>query len=359
MDAGPPAVGRSDTLTSLGEFNLPEDDLATLLEHAESGSPGDYSNVMNEDESGGGELIALPDIGHADGVVPMSDLRIQITNHTIHRKDHPGTEKETYVVSKDRWFQLHLSLVNRLGQLAVENTLQVDVTLIYENGNQVPLAGSDARLLESASQSLTMTFINGTGHFKLKMGASILSHNHGEQKFMLRVEPSDPTLRHDYSELIVHTAPLKSVTKLYRKKSVGGGGGGNGGGGSSIIPSGPSNEELQSQLDEEKVERAILATQVQQLTDEMQSERRQREMLEGTLHAQQRMLDALSHQLSKLTSSDQPAAALPASSAGMPAPLPRAPSAPDAAARVALLPKSLRSRSPKPGDDVPNRQISR
>ena len=197
----PPEVNRLPSDLDLG--NDLEQYLATIA----------VSDVDGED---GLALAGAGTSPTADEVVSEADLKIVISKHGIHREDNRNTPEHTFVVSKEKWFTIELKLVDTLNRLAVHNTLEVEVGLVFESGSAVPVAGPHEQLLHG--QHLRTTFIDGLAHFKLKMGPTVLSQRHGEQKFRVVVQPTDEGLRSALTMCTIHSAPMKSVTKLFRNK---------------------------------------------------------------------------------------------------------------------------------------------
>ncbi|KAL1518617.1 hypothetical protein AB1Y20_002905 [Prymnesium parvum] len=300
------------------------------------------SLVMVTDMENGPESVGFPGgsfLEHADRELHPSELRIRVAKHTIHREDNKGTDQHVFVVSKDRWFTLELHLTDQEGRLAVQNTLGVRAHVIFENGHEVPVAEHEPRLLGADSQ----TFINGTATFKLRMGNSILSQRHNEQKFRIRVEPMDPAVKETYSVLTIHSAAMRSVTKLHRRKAsdvraaAAGEAADSSGGGEAAL----TNSALQRQLEEERVERAQLEVRVQNLNNEFEAEKARREALEKQVSEQGQMMERLMNMNFLSADSSSAPGGRPAAGAMGP---PRAPGVPR---MTPTPPQAVRSRSPR------------
>lgn len=217
--------------------------------------------------------------GSADRQLELSELRIRIARHTIHREDNQGTDQSVFVVSKDRWYFIDLQLTDLVGRLAAQNTLKVSADIVFENGQEVPVAGPHDQRLVGPQET---TIINGLGTFKLKMGPSILSQRHGEQKFRVRICPSDVMVSQANPALTIHSAPMKSVTKLFRKKpEAAATSSNNDAPGEATSPGeGRLIATLQKRLELERAEREQLESKVGDLENEVASERSRREKVE-------------------------------------------------------------------------------
>mmetsp|Transcript_24380 Transcript_24380/g.55495 ORF Transcript_24380/g.55495 Transcript_24380/m.55495 type:complete len:544 (-) Transcript_24380:350-1981(-) len=156
---------------------------------------------------------------------------IEVTKHTCHGvvSGSKGSEDSpTYVVSNAQWFEVELTLVDHSG--ALEQPLQVELSVVFEDGTPVPAATQPHLQEVNSTKSPTVTFdhppmvhghlVNGTNvrRAELKLGPSISSHKHG-QRFRIRVTSSDETLRQQYPGLTVQSEPFTSKTKLDRGKA--------------------------------------------------------------------------------------------------------------------------------------------
>ena len=232
-----------------------------------------------------------------DDAVDLGGLRLLITKHTIHREDHVGSANHSYVVSKEKWFWLGIQLVDGQGRMAVGNTLDLSACVVYESGVPVnSLVASEPLLLGQ----LEAQVIRGEAQFKLKMGSSTLSQKHNNQKFRICVHPSDPATRDTPPHLTIHSTPMVSMTKLFRKRpgegdADGGGARGGGGGASAADYSGAlieTEQRFDQRLDEERNERELLALKVQRLTTEGEQLKRLRDEDQRTLAAQREQIAA-------------------------------------------------------------------
>ena len=261
----------------------------------------DDSAVMQRDSVGDGIENPLgASFGTAlaplDDAVDLGGLRLLITKHTIHREDHVGSANHSYVVSKEKWFWLGIQLVDGQGRMAVGNTLDLSACVVYESGVPVnSLVASEPLLLGQ----LEAQVIRGEAQFKLKMGSSTLSQKHNNQKFRICVHPSDPATRDTHPHLTIHSTPMVSMTKLFRKRPGEGdadGGGARGGGGASAADySGAlieTEQRFDQRLDEERNERELLALKVQRLTAEGEQLKRLRDEDQRTLAAQREQIAA-------------------------------------------------------------------
>ena len=144
----------------------------------------------------------------------MAELRLVVTKQSFHREDHVGSPDHAYVVDR-KWFSLGIRLVDGQGRMAVGNTLDLSACVVYESGLPVtsPLASEPPLLGQLEAQ-----VIHGEAQFKLKMGSSTLSQKHNNQKFRICVHPSDPATRDTHPHLTIHSTPMVSMTKLFRKR---------------------------------------------------------------------------------------------------------------------------------------------
>lgn len=135
----------------------------------------------------------------------MGDLKLYFTKIDVHRVDHAKDGAKDYIVSNLKTFDVGVLLHNeRTQQLAYSVPLGLQVTVMLESGEPVgqpqALAGDTLKAVDS-----------GRCNFRLTINA--LSEHHGKAKFVLKIEPADPTLRR-FPNLSLISTPLRSVTKL-------------------------------------------------------------------------------------------------------------------------------------------------
>jgi len=157
-----------------------------------------------------------------DNVVDPTVLQLVIANHSVHKILNQGIpDLQEYVVSNLRKFTVDVVLIDRVHGLAGGASeavgtanMALKATLLYENGNVVRQTQEHERLLEGDTEVMV---IGGKGQFSLKMGMNALSNKLGKQRFRIKIEPKDAGLQ-QYEHLSVLTEPLRSVTKLERKR---------------------------------------------------------------------------------------------------------------------------------------------
>jgi len=196
------------------ELGLEESSLSNRSMESDAGLPLGWSETLP------GFLTDDDKLPHAppDGVpIDSGHLQLVITNHSVHKILHAGTPSEEYVVSNLRYFTIDLQLVdtsNPANPQLAPYQMAFQATMIYENGN-------DLREWHAHGLSLrgdtTVSLVAGRGQLKLKMGLNALSHKLGKQRVCIKITPVDESLR-QRELLTVVTEPLRSVTKLERKR---------------------------------------------------------------------------------------------------------------------------------------------
>lgn len=217
------------TLDGLGSQDLPDfssQDLAVLDAYGQIPDDGLLADGPAAPAAFGltnGEIVAEPDHlvmsqpDSHDQLMDWGDVRLQIVDHRVHKIVAEGTPNKEYVVSNLKPFVVKVKLYRLNGPDGVQvraNTLDVRATLLYENGNVVRASADNEQLLEGDTE---VTIIGGQATLKLKMGVNMLSSKMGRQRFRVRIEPRDETLRNNYQMLSATGAELRSVTKLERK----------------------------------------------------------------------------------------------------------------------------------------------
>lgn len=151
------------------------------------------------------------------------ELGTLIEPHTI-RKD-PDTGVTEYIVSNLKFFNVEVVLVNSSKELVSGVHVGLSAWLVYENGNVVPRPDNNTEILTGKSKT-DMVTIDGRGLFKLQMGPTVLSSEHDNQLFRVKIAPSSERLRNQFPLLTVLSKPIKSMVKAYRKPSPSCSGGG-------------------------------------------------------------------------------------------------------------------------------------
>ena len=184
-------------LASLGSF-----DAAALLDGS---LPPDSDGQADADG-----LSVVPDAADPDS---WSNIELYTEKHQVHKVMVEGEAKE-YIVSNLRRFEMSMMLLERnTRELAVNRTLRLKASLVYENSQPVKSAPGEVLL----TGDTLATMVGGRVTLRLQMGRRALSVHHEKQKFRVKIEPEDPQLALAYPCLSHLSEPLKSVTKLNAK----------------------------------------------------------------------------------------------------------------------------------------------
>ena len=168
--------------------------------------------VTNPPDASVTHPIGLPCDSH---VSSFAGLRVIIDKHCVHKTIGAETETPDYIVTNLKVFQVDVALVNANNELVQDKTLKLQAVLFYENGSPVSLnAGHDERALKGETEAM---IINGRATFKLQAGKTVTTHLMSNQRFRVRIEPTDQSVRASCPALASHSAPFRVMTKIDRK----------------------------------------------------------------------------------------------------------------------------------------------
>ena len=154
-----------------------------------------------------------------DGWFDGLELGTLIHSHEV-RKD-PDTEDSEHIVSNLSFFTVEVILVNSSKERVGGVHVGLSASLVYEDGQAVVLQPDDeTEILKGRTGVVT---IDGRGLFRLQMGPSVLSSQHGNQRFRVKIAPSSERLRSLFPDLTVLSQPVKSMVKLPGSRGGGGG----------------------------------------------------------------------------------------------------------------------------------------
>ena len=153
------------------------------------------------------------------GAEDWSGWRLHITDHTVHK-----LVGDDLIVSTLKPFSISVCLGDAEGKRVVEHDpAHLMCELLYENGQTVP---EPARATFPEQQALlhggTALLQGGKATFKLRL--TVLSSQHGNRKFRLRlaaVRPEGESPLPPIQSAI--TEPVRTLTKLHRQPRDGGG----------------------------------------------------------------------------------------------------------------------------------------
>ena len=135
-----------------------------------------------------------------------------ITFHEIHRTDEVDQADSEQIMSTLRYFSLHLAVQDEAGDLQYHlDGTPLLASLLYDNDLPVEVqsATHEPALLAAGGQSPPKTIIEG-GVAVLRLRITVLSSLCNKHHFKVKVA----SLEHP--ELSVTTAPVKTITKLFR-----------------------------------------------------------------------------------------------------------------------------------------------
>ena len=122
------------------------------------------------------------------------------------------------------FFTVEVILVNSSKERVGGVHVGLSASLVYEDGQAVVLQPDDET--EILKGRTGVVIIDGRGLFRLQMGPSVLSTQHGDQRFRVKIAPSSERLCSLFPDLTVLSQPIKSMVKPNRKPSASRGGGG-------------------------------------------------------------------------------------------------------------------------------------
>ncbi|KAJ1637828.1 hypothetical protein T492DRAFT_948290 [Pavlovales sp. CCMP2436] len=207
---------------------LPETDAVGLRVHIarqisnEGAGLGDLSELLDNAVGlhGLSEMLGPPPIDRSASLARCTDavepsrLRLELTfeNH--------GHDDDDQVVIKGRKIDVDVIVTTDSDQLAVRQQLQLEVAIVYDNGLPVDeLANSADEPLMQVLGTRQPWLLEGKAKFEVKI--NVLSSMRNMQKFRILVIPADPATRAAYPGLKCLTAPIKTLSKMPRRKALG------------------------------------------------------------------------------------------------------------------------------------------
>jgi len=169
---------------------------------------------------------AMPGMASMSGHFPLPGQQLHgpgrhlhIMDHTVHRIDDikkpNGEQEKEWVVSNLRHFNLRIGVQDPRHGVGRED-LPLKAELLYENGQLVEQLATCEPLLVGKTEVCAMQAV---ATFKLRITS--LSSHRDKQRFRIRVSPVDTGLLLHEPGLSVVTTPMKCVTKLTHRSSVG------------------------------------------------------------------------------------------------------------------------------------------
>ena len=150
-------------------------------------------------------------------------LMSRIKPHAVRKATDTGVTE--YMVSNSKRFTVEMILVNSDNELVGGVNVGLSAWLVYENGDVVPRPDDNTEILTGKSRT-DVVIIDGRGFFELQMGPTVLSSEHDNKLFRVKIAPSSERLRNQFPLLTVLSKPIKSMVKAYRKPSPSCSGGG-------------------------------------------------------------------------------------------------------------------------------------
>ena len=146
-----------------------------------------------------------------------------IKPHAVRKATDTGVTE--YMVSNLKRFTVEMILVNSDNELVGGVNVGLSAWLVYENGDVVPRPDDNTEILTGKSRT-DVVIIDGRGFFELQMGPTVLSSEHDNKLFRVKIAPSSERLRNLFPQLTVLSNPIKSKVKVNHTQPASHGGGG-------------------------------------------------------------------------------------------------------------------------------------
>ena len=150
-------------------------------------------------------------------------LMSRIKPHAVRKATDTGVTE--YMVSNSKRFTVEMILVNSDNELVGGVNVGLSAWLVYENGDVVPRPDDNTEILTGKSRT-DVVIIDGRGFFELQMGPTVLSSEHDNKLFRVKIAPSSERLRNLFPQLTVLSKPIQSKVKVNRTQPASHGGGG-------------------------------------------------------------------------------------------------------------------------------------